>query len=132
MEVLVALALSTLLLLLLAQLWTGVEKRSADITDRLVWQLQARVAGIRLKHDLRSACAVGGGSAGVPSLLLEADGGRLVMLARTGSPADVELVGKYTDIFQIGARNSQNYLLLEEVGKRLRGLMSWIDAKDVS
>ncbi|NLT34684.1 MAG: prepilin-type N-terminal cleavage/methylation domain-containing protein [Gaiellales bacterium] len=91
-EVLVALALSTLLLLLLAQLWTGVEKRSADITDRLVWQLQARVAGIRLKHDLRSACAVGGGSAGVPSLLLEADGGRLVMLARTGSPADVELV----------------------------------------
>jgi 3-deoxy-7-phosphoheptulonate synthase len=33
------------------------------------------------------------------------------------TPADVDLVGKYTDIFQIGARNCQNYLLLEEVGK---------------
>jgi 3-deoxy-7-phosphoheptulonate synthase len=32
------------------------------------------------------------------------------------APADVELVGRYTDIFQIGARNCQNYLLLEEVG----------------
>jgi len=32
------------------------------------------------------------------------------------TPSDVELVEKYTDIFQIGARNCQNYLLLEEVG----------------
>ncbi len=29
---------------------------------------------------------------------------------------DVELVGEYTDIFQIGARNMQNYFLLKEVG----------------
>jgi 3-deoxy-7-phosphoheptulonate synthase len=33
------------------------------------------------------------------------------------TPSDVDLVGRYTDIFQIGARNCQNYLLLEEVGK---------------
>lgn len=91
-EVLVALALSALLLLLLAQLWTGVETRSADLSDRLVWELQARVAGIRLEHDLRAACAVGGGSAGVPSLLLEADDGLVVMMVRTGGPAEVELV----------------------------------------
>ena len=38
-------------------------------------------------------------------------------------PADVELVGRYTDIFQIGARNSQNYLLLEEVGKAHKPVM---------
>lgn len=30
---------------------------------------------------------------------------------------DVELVEKYTDIFQIGARNMQNYSLLKEIGK---------------
>ncbi len=30
---------------------------------------------------------------------------------------DVELVSKYTDILQIGARNMQNYPLLREVGK---------------
>ena len=33
------------------------------------------------------------------------------------TPSDVALVGQYTDIFQIGARNAQNYFLLEEVGQ---------------
>jgi 3-deoxy-7-phosphoheptulonate synthase len=39
------------------------------------------------------------------------------------TPSDVELVGQYTDVFQIGARNSQNYLLLEEVGKARKPVM---------
>lgn len=30
---------------------------------------------------------------------------------------DIELVGEYADILQIGARNMQNYQLLDEVGK---------------
>jgi len=29
----------------------------------------------------------------------------------------IELVGKYTDIFQVGARNMQNFVLLKELGK---------------
>lgn len=33
------------------------------------------------------------------------------------APAEVELVASYADILQIGARNMQNYLLLEEVGR---------------
>jgi 3-deoxy-7-phosphoheptulonate synthase len=33
------------------------------------------------------------------------------------TPSDVAVVGQYTDVFQIGARNMQNYLLLEEVGR---------------
>jgi 3-deoxy-7-phosphoheptulonate synthase len=33
------------------------------------------------------------------------------------SSEDIELVGEYTDIFQIGARNNQNYPLLKAVGK---------------
>jgi len=32
-------------------------------------------------------------------------------------PRHVELVARYVDIFQIGARNMQNYTLLQEVGK---------------
>ena len=39
------------------------------------------------------------------------------------TPADVELVGQYTDIFQIGARNMQNYFLLEEVGRTNKPVM---------
>ncbi len=39
------------------------------------------------------------------------------------SPTDVELIGQYADIYQIGARNCQNYLLLEEVGKTRKPVM---------
>lgn len=39
------------------------------------------------------------------------------------TPADIDNVGEFTDIFQIGARNSQNYLLLEEVGKAGKPVM---------
>ena len=45
-------------------------------------------------------------------------------------PSDVELVARYTDVIQIGARNMQNFALLQEVGKARvpvllkRGMMS--------
>jgi 3-deoxy-7-phosphoheptulonate synthase len=45
----------------------------------------------------------------------EATGLRIVTEVMT--PTDVAVVGQYTDVFQIGARNMQNYLLLEEVGR---------------
>lgn len=58
---------------------------------------------------------------------LEAEGLRLLAEARrrTGlgivtevvNPNDVELVGEYADMFQIGARNMQNFALLREVGR---------------
>jgi 3-deoxy-7-phosphoheptulonate synthase len=47
----------------------------------------------------------------------------LAVITEVMTPADVELVGRYTDIFQIGARNAQNYLLLEEVGKAGKPVM---------
>ncbi len=47
----------------------------------------------------------------------------LKIITEVMTPGDVELVGQYTDIFQIGARNSQNYLLLEEVGKAKKPVM---------
>ncbi len=39
------------------------------------------------------------------------------------TPQDVELVAKYADIFQIGARNMQNFALLDEVGKTEKPVM---------
>ncbi|MFW6035641.1 MAG: 3-deoxy-7-phosphoheptulonate synthase [Halothermotrichaceae bacterium] len=46
-----------------------------------------------------------------------ADETGLSVVTEVLDPRDVELVGKYTDIFQIGARNMQNFYLLREVGK---------------
>ena len=41
----------------------------------------------------------------------------LPIITEVMSSEDIELVGEYTDIFQIGARNNQNYPLLKAVGK---------------
>jgi 3-deoxy-7-phosphoheptulonate synthase len=41
----------------------------------------------------------------------------LPIITEVMSPEAVPIVGKYTDIFQIGARNMQNYALLHAVGK---------------
>jgi 3-deoxy-7-phosphoheptulonate synthase len=47
----------------------------------------------------------------------------LKIITEVITPADVELVCKYADILQIGTRNMQNYLLLEEVGKTDKPVM---------
>lgn len=64
---------------------------------------------------------------------LEEEGLRLLAAAReaTGlpfvtevvNPRDVELVAKYADMLQIGARNMQNFTLLREVGKARRPVL---------
>ncbi|MCS7178655.1 MAG: 3-deoxy-7-phosphoheptulonate synthase [Anaerolineae bacterium] len=41
----------------------------------------------------------------------------LPIITEVMSPEDVPIVGKYTDIFQIGTRNMQNYALLQAVGR---------------
>jgi 3-deoxy-7-phosphoheptulonate synthase len=47
----------------------------------------------------------------------------LAIITEVMTPADIETVYDYTDIFQIGARNSQNYYLLEEVGRAGKPVM---------
>jgi 3-deoxy-7-phosphoheptulonate synthase len=47
----------------------------------------------------------------------------LAIITEVMTPSDVDMVGQYTDIFQIGARNAQNYLLLEEVGRAGKPVM---------
>lgn len=41
----------------------------------------------------------------------------LAIVTEVMSVNQIELVGKYTDIFQVGARNMQNFVLLKELGK---------------
>jgi len=51
--------------------------------------------------------------------MLQAVGGELEMpvVTEVMDPRQVELINEYTDIFQIGARNMQNFNLLKEVGQ---------------
>jgi len=42
---------------------------------------------------------------------------RMPVITEVMAPHDVDLVARYVDILQIGARNMQNFILLDEVGK---------------
>lgn len=47
----------------------------------------------------------------------------LAIVTEVVSPDDVELVSEYADVLQIGARNMQNYRLLEAVGQSPRAVL---------
>lgn len=47
----------------------------------------------------------------------------LAVVTEVMTPSDVELVANYADVLQIGARNMQNYQLLEAVGKVDRAVL---------
>ena len=57
--------------------------------------------------------------------ILQDVGGELGMpvVTEVMDPRQVELVARYTDVFQIGARNMQNFNLLSEVGQTTRPVM---------
>ena len=63
------------------------------------------------------------GKQGLQILARARDETGLAIITEVMTPADIETVYEYTDIFQIGARNSQNYYLLEEVGKAGKPVM---------
>jgi 3-deoxy-7-phosphoheptulonate synthase len=47
----------------------------------------------------------------------------LPLITEVLTPGDVELLVKYADILQVGARNMQNFVLLDEVGRANRPVM---------
>jgi 3-deoxy-7-phosphoheptulonate synthase len=63
------------------------------------------------------------GKEGLEILAAARDETGLGIITEVMTPADVESVYEFTDVFQIGARNSQNYFLLEEVGKARKPVM---------
>ncbi|MDA1189655.1 MAG: 3-deoxy-7-phosphoheptulonate synthase [Chloroflexi bacterium] len=59
----------------------------------------------------------GMGEDGLKILATAREATGMPIITEVMSPSDVELVAKYTDVLQIGARNMQNYPLLDEAGK---------------
>lgn len=59
----------------------------------------------------------GMGEAGLKILRECGDENGLPIVTEVMDPRNVELVARYADVVQIGARNMQNYVLLSEVGK---------------
>jgi len=57
------------------------------------------------------------GKEGLKILRTVADQLHMPVVTEVVDPRDVDLVGQYADVIQIGARNMQNYNLLQEVGK---------------
>jgi 3-deoxy-7-phosphoheptulonate synthase len=57
------------------------------------------------------------GEAGLELLAKAREATGLAIVTEVMTPTDVAVVGQYADVFQIGARNMQNYFLLEEVGR---------------
>jgi 3-deoxy-7-phosphoheptulonate synthase len=65
----------------------------------------------------------GMGEAGLKLLAEARDRTGLPIITEVMDTRDVELVGNYTDIFQIGTRNMANYSLLREVGSARKPVM---------
>ena len=65
----------------------------------------------------------GMGEAGLQLLAEARDRTGLAIITEVMDTRDVELVGKYTDIYQIGTRNMTNYSLLREVGNARKPVM---------
>jgi 3-deoxy-7-phosphoheptulonate synthase len=58
----------------------------------------------------------GHGEAGLQMLRRAADAHNLKLISEVMDVSQIDLIAKYCDIFQVGARNMQNYTLLRELG----------------
>ena len=63
------------------------------------------------------------GEDGLKLLATARDETGLPVITEVMSPGDVDLVGRYADVLQVGARNMQNYSLLDEVGQAEKPVM---------
>ena len=63
------------------------------------------------------------GEEGLKLIRQAGDKFNLAVITEVLEPGQIELVDQYTDIFQIGARNMQNYPLLREIGKTTKPIM---------
>lgn len=65
----------------------------------------------------------GMGEAGLKLLKEAGEAVQMPVITEVMDTRDVEIVGNYTDIFQIGTRNMTNFCLLREVGKARKPVM---------
>jgi 3-deoxy-7-phosphoheptulonate synthase len=65
----------------------------------------------------------GMGEEGLKLLRKAADQYKLLVITEVMENAQIQLIAEYTDIFQVGARNMQNFPLLNELGKTTKPVM---------
>ncbi len=65
----------------------------------------------------------GMGEEGLKLLRKAADKNNLLVITEVMENAQIPLIAEYTDIFQVGARNMQNFPLLNELGKTTKPVM---------
>jgi 3-deoxy-7-phosphoheptulonate synthase len=65
----------------------------------------------------------GMGEEGLKLLRKAADEYKLLVITEVMENAQIPLIAEYTDIFQVGARNMQNFPLLNEIGKTTKPVM---------
>jgi len=63
------------------------------------------------------------GEEGLKLIRAAADEYNLLVITEVMQMDQIELIDKYTDIFQLGARNMQNFSLLKELGKTTKPVM---------
>jgi 3-deoxy-7-phosphoheptulonate synthase len=63
------------------------------------------------------------GKDGLKILALASQETGMPVITEVMTPQDVELVSRYADILQVGTRNMQNFILLDEVGKAQKPVM---------
>jgi 3-deoxy-7-phosphoheptulonate synthase len=63
------------------------------------------------------------GEEGLKLLRKAADKNNLLVITEVMENAQISLIAEYTDIFQVGARNMQNFPLLNELGKTTKPVM---------
>ena len=73
-------------------------------------------AAARSSRAARRTASRGLASKGLQMLRRAADAHNLKLISEVMDISQIELIGKYCDIFQVGARNMQNYTLLRELG----------------
>ena len=93
-------------------------------TARLVKETGAQVLrGGAFKPRTSPYSFRGLGESGLQMLAQAKEEMGLPVITEVMSPQDVELVCSYADILQIGARNMQNFILLDEVGMAKKPVM---------
>jgi 3-deoxy-7-phosphoheptulonate synthase len=100
---------------------------SAEILDGIAREVKAAGANIlrggAFKPRTSPYSFQGLGEDGLKILRDTGDKYHMPVVTEVMDPRQVELVGRYADIFQIGARNMQNFDLLKEVGHTRRPVL---------
>src|SRR5438876_96885 len=88
-----------------------------DSTEAQIQHIEARIRDLGFKPHLSPYSFQGLGEEGLRILRAMGDKHGMPVVTEVMDPRQVEIVDRYADMFQVGARNMQNFDLLKEVGQ---------------